>query len=80
MARIPLIEPADASPAVQASYAEVEAMGYPIFNVMKMLAHNPGAFSGFIKMMQALYAQPRIPPRLRELAYLRASQINACHY
>jgi alkylhydroperoxidase family enzyme len=80
MSRIPLIEPADASPEVRALYAEVEAMGYPIFNVMKMLANNPKVFAAFVQIMQALYGQPRIAPRYRELAYLRASQLNSCHY
>jgi AhpD family alkylhydroperoxidase len=31
-------------------------------------------------MVKALYVTPRVSPRHRELAYLRASQINACHY
>ncbi|MGD9602653.1 MAG: carboxymuconolactone decarboxylase family protein [Gammaproteobacteria bacterium] len=80
MSRIPLIEPAAAPPEVRESYAEIEAMGFPVFNVMKMLAHNAEAFRGFVHVMRALYHAPRVSPRYRELAYLRASQVNSCHY
>ncbi len=80
MARIPLVEPANAPPAVREAYAEIEAMGFPIFNVMKMFANNPTVLSGFVQIMRGLYGQPRITPRYRELAYLRASQLNSCHY
>ena len=80
MSRIPLIEPADAAPEVRESYSEIEAMGFPVFNVMKMLANNPTVFAGFVEIMRGLYGQPRIATRYRELAYLRASQVNSCHY
>ncbi len=80
MPRIPLIEPADAPPAVREAYAEIESMGFPIFNVMKMLANNSNILKGFVEIMRGLYGQPRIAPRYRELAYLRASQVNSCHY
>jgi AhpD family alkylhydroperoxidase len=31
-------------------------------------------------MIRALYVEGKLWPRHRELAYLRASQINGCHY
>lgn len=80
MSRIPLIEPAAAPPEVRESYAEIEAMGFPVFNVMKLLANNGEIFKGFVHIMRGLYGTPRIAPRYRELAYLRASQVNSCHY
>lgn len=80
MARIPLIEPADASPDVRASYTALEAIGFPIFNVMKLFAANPTVLAGFVKIAEALYKHPKVAPRYRELAYLRTSQINSCHY
>ena len=81
MARLPLIEPADASPEVKATYARFDAMGFPIFNVMKMLANNPKALAGFSLIAEALYGPAcTLSPRHRELAYLRASQVNSCHY
>lgn len=49
MARIPLIEPAEAHPNVQELY-------------------------------RRLYGDGTLEPRHRELAWLRASQVNRCHY
>lgn len=80
MSRIPLVEPDAAPPEIQVLYAKINSMGYPIFNVMKLFATNPKVLSGFVQIMEALYEQPRIAPRYRELAYLRASQLNSCHY
>jgi alkylhydroperoxidase family enzyme len=31
-------------------------------------------------LIQGIYADAKLPPRYRELAYLRASQLNSCHY
>ena len=80
MARIPLIEPGEASPAVRKSFDALEALGYPIMNVMKLFAANPTVFEGFVKIVEALYGHPTLSPRYRELAYLRTSQLNSCHY
>jgi alkylhydroperoxidase family enzyme len=33
-----------------------------------------------LQFVKTLYVNPHIAPRYRELAYLRASQLNACHY
>jgi alkylhydroperoxidase family enzyme len=80
MARIPLVKPEGAPPEVQAAYKKFEDMGFPILNVMQMFANNAKVLEGFVQIAQALYATPRISPRYRELAYLRASQVNSCHY
>jgi alkylhydroperoxidase family enzyme len=34
----------------------------------------------FADAFRPLYLEPKIAPRYRELAYLRASQLNSCHY
>ena len=81
MARLPLMEPADAPPEVQETYARFEALGFPIFNVMKMFANNAKALAGFALIAESLYGpECALAPRHRELAYLRASQVNSCHY
>ncbi|MSR13633.1 MAG: carboxymuconolactone decarboxylase family protein [Gammaproteobacteria bacterium] len=80
MSRIPLVEPDGASPEVKAAYKQFEEIGFPIMNVMKMFANNGKVLQGFVQIAQALYVAPRISPRYRELAYLRASQVNSCHY
>jgi len=81
MARIPLVELEDASEEVKAIYKEVEEIGFPIFNVMKLFGNDVGFLGGFVTMVRSLYAEDSpLDPRYRELAWLRASQLNACHY
>lgn len=80
MSRIPLTEPENASPAVNAIYRDFEKWGVPLLNVMKMFGNHEGFLRGFYEMFKPLYLEPTIAPRYRELAYLRASQLNSCHY
>ena len=80
MSRIPVVERADAGPEVNASYDALEAMGFPLLNVLKMFGNHAGMLDAFSRMAMALYENPKLEARYRELAYLRASQINAGHY
>jgi alkylhydroperoxidase family enzyme len=80
VSRIPLVEPEDASPEVRRLYDEMRTWGVPILNVMKLFANHEGFLRGFVEMFAVLYRNPTITPRVRELAYLRASQLNSCHY
>ena len=81
MSRIPLVEPENAPPDIKVLYDEISAAGLPIFNVMKMFANNTNCLASLVNFLQALYGQSsKLSPRLRELAYLRASQLNSCHY
>lgn len=80
MARIPLIEPEHAPPAVRAEYEHMQALGFPLLNVTKVLGNNADFLAGLTRIISTLYGTARLSPRYRELAYLRASQINACHY
>ena len=80
MPRIPLAEPENASPAVNAIYGDFQKWGVPLLNVVKMFGNHEGFLAGFYGMFKPLYLEPKIDPRHRELAYLRASQLNSCHY
>lgn len=81
MARIPLVDPATAPPAVREVYTHFENLGFQVFNVFRLFAANPRALKGFALIAEALYdGQSPLAPRHRELAYLRASQLNSCHY
>lgn len=80
MTRIPLIEPDQAPAAVQDVYARLAADRLDVLNVMKVFAHDPPFLDGFAVMIEALYSDPLIEPRHRELAWLRTSQVNDCHY
>ncbi|HJP36436.1 MAG: carboxymuconolactone decarboxylase family protein [Gammaproteobacteria bacterium] len=80
MTRIPLIEPEEASGEVKAIYDRFEASGLGVLNVMKLWAHDDAFFSGFESMVNGLYADSTLDARYRELAWLRTSQVNHCHY
>lgn len=80
MARIPLVEPETASPEVRAQYQKMQDLGFPLMNVFKVFANNARILEGFTHIATTLYGTPQLAPRYRELAYLRASQINNCHY
>ena len=80
MSRIPLIEREQANSEVAGLFDRMEAMGFSLLNVFKLWANNPRAARGFADIGAALYETPALSPRYRELAYLRASQLNSCHY
>ena len=80
MARLPLIDPATAPPEIAHLYAGLQDMRTPVLNVAQLFGNHPGFLNAFIALVRPLYATPELLPRYRELAYLRASQLNACHY
>jgi alkylhydroperoxidase family enzyme len=80
MPRVPLVQPGDATPEVREIYAQIESWGVPLMNVTKLFGNHASFLAGFARFFEPLYRTPKLSPRLRELAYLRASQLNACHY
>ncbi len=80
MSRIPGIEPNEAPPEVRAVYDKYEAAGFGILNVIKMFGNKAEFVAALFEMTKGLYINAKLVPRYRELAYLRTSQINACHY
>jgi hypothetical protein len=80
MARIPFVEPETASPEVDAVYKRFGDLGYGVFNVMKVFANDSQFLAGFEQMFQAIYVDEALAPRYREIAWLRTSDVNACHY
>jgi uncharacterized peroxidase-related enzyme len=76
MARINLIEPAQAGPEVKEVY-DGKLKGKP-GNIQKALAHRPamlGSFLGFYATVGRA-----LDRKLYEAVYLRVSLINGCHY
>jgi 4-carboxymuconolactone decarboxylase len=47
---------------------------------MKMLGHKPDVLRAYNQLSAAVLAEGALSPRLKELAYLRASILNGCHY
>lgn len=80
MPRIPLVEPEQASAEVRALYESFSGSDLPVMNVMKLFGNNVDFLAGLTHIARGLYQHPHLSPRYRELAYLRASQLNSCHY
>ncbi len=80
MSRIKLIEREDCSKEAGALFDQMESMGFSLLNVFKLWVNNLKGATGFLHIAEALYVDGALHPRYRELAYLRASQVNNCHY
>jgi alkylhydroperoxidase family enzyme len=77
------IEPVDkgqADASARAVYEEIEQGGGRVSNFWRMLAHKPPVLRAFRGFYQAVWAPDALSPRLKELAYLRASILNGCAY
>ena len=79
MTRIPLVEPDNAPPEVRAVYDRLGSDGN-LLNVMKLFGNHAGFLTGMAQLLGVLYGDASIAPRYRELAWLRTSQLNNCHY
>lgn len=80
MSRIPLVSPDAAPPEVASLYEQLKSWDTPVFNVIQLLGNHAGFLESIVKIFEHLYVNAKLAPRYRELAYLRASQLNACHY
>jgi uncharacterized peroxidase-related enzyme len=76
MARISLIEPAQAGPEVKEVY-EGKLKGKP-GNIQKALAHRPAMLGSFLGFYATVGRS--LDRKLYEAVYLRVSLINGCHY
>jgi AhpD family alkylhydroperoxidase len=76
MARIALIEPAQATPEVKEIY-EQKLKGKP-GNVQKALAHRPEMLKNFLGFYASVGRS--LDRKLYELIYIRVSMINCCRY
>jgi len=80
MSRIPLVPTDPESPVLRERFAEIQSWGFQLPNVVRMFANHETFFGAFVEMIRALYVEGKLSPRHRELAYLRAAQVNGCHY
>lgn len=79
MARIPYVEKGQAPDEVRQIYDNVERARGMVPNILKLMAQSPGLLRGFLGLNMALQ-EAKVDPKLRELAYLKTSQTNGCHY
>jgi alkylhydroperoxidase family enzyme len=79
MARVPYLERDQVPVDLQAVYDTTQKAIGRVPNFHKVLAHFPKALTGYLGLGAAL-REMKLDPKLRELAYLKTSQLNRCHY
>lgn len=79
MARLPYVELETASPEQKAILEKLTQKSGKIANFWKLWGHSPQFLEAFLPFNKAL-AKGTLDPKLRELAYVKASQINDCAY
>lgn len=78
--RIKPISDDDAPPEVKRIFDAMGASG-KVAPFYRMLAHKPAVLRAFNQLNGALWApDAKLPEKLKDLAYLRASIVNGCEY
>jgi uncharacterized peroxidase-related enzyme len=78
MSFVSYVPTSQADPAIQPLFEGMEKKR-GVSNFLRVLAHSPGLLQGFLSLDGAL-GKIKLPGKLRELAYLKASQVNSCAY
>ncbi len=79
MAHVKYVSGDQAGDALRPTYESLERSVGMVLNFHKTLGHSPELLQGFLNLNGAV-TRTELDPRLRELAYLRASEINGCNY
>jgi uncharacterized peroxidase-related enzyme len=79
MARLPYVDTNTASPEQQEILGKVTQKSGKIANFWKLWSHSPQTMEAFLAFNKSL-AKGTLDPKLRELAYVKASQLNDCAY
>lgn len=79
MAHVSYLAKDQADASVRPIYDGVEQKLGSMLNIFKTMAHAPELFQAFMGLNGAL-AKTKLDGKLRELAYLAASQANGCDY
>ena len=79
MALVNYVPTSEAAEKIRPHFEKVESRGHEVPNFLRVLAHSPELLEGFIALNGAL-GRIKLDPKLRELAYIRASEVNSCGY
>ena len=79
MALVSYLTKEDASESLRPFYEGVERKLGAVPNVFRAMAHSPELLQGFLALNSAL-GKTLLDGKLRELAYIKASQLNDCDY
>jgi alkylhydroperoxidase family enzyme len=78
--RIKPISDDNASPEVKRMFDALAAAGN-LTPFQRMLAHKPAILRAYNQLSGAVWAEDsKLSPKLKDLAYLRASILNGCEY
>ena len=78
MALVSYLSSSDVGEKLRPMFEGMEKKG-AVPNVLRALAHSPDLLEAFIALNRAL-AQTKLDGKLRELAYIKASELNGCEY
>jgi len=79
MAYVSYLAKEEAAESVQPVYDRMEKALGTVPNVFRALAHSPEVLDGFLALNGAM-GKTQLDGVLRELAYMKASQLNGCDY
>jgi uncharacterized peroxidase-related enzyme len=69
---------AQAPPAARALYESIQQQVGMVPNIFRTMGYQPEVLEAVLKLNDAI--QHELPAKLRELAYMKASQVNQCNY
>jgi uncharacterized peroxidase-related enzyme len=79
MALVSYVPTSAAAEKIRPHFERVESRGHEVPNFLRVLAHSPELLEGFIALNGGLN-RIKLDPKLRELAYIRSSEVNSCGY
>ena len=79
MALVSLVSNQDAAQEIKPVFQGMEQKLGVVPNVFRAMAHNPEMLQAFLTL-NATLPRTQLQGKLRELAYMTASQINGCDY
>ena len=78
-ARLPYLEREQVPPDVQGVYDNVQKATGRVLNIFKLMAHHAKSLPLFLPWYASL-RDGALNIKLRQLAYVKASQLNRCNY
>jgi alkylhydroperoxidase family enzyme len=69
---------AEAPDASKGLFQQIQSQFGMVPNIFRTMGHAPEALRATLALEQAITRD--LAPKLRELAYLKTSQLNGCHY
>jgi alkylhydroperoxidase family enzyme len=78
MSRIQPLKDEQATPQARALFDKIQGAFKMVPNIFRTMGHAPDVLQATLAFDQAI--QGDLDPKLRELAYLKTSQLNHCKY